>query len=120
MTTLKLQEIPSRFDGRWSLATHHQQARASRTRQLRQIRADTGWRTPGGVPFVWIGSNPPPSSDQGVERVREFNRAYAGLQASNLSVADRDAEFARIAGTSLAAIPGTAAYAICAPDDNRD
>ena len=60
MTTLKPRK-PLREWRRLPRATvlAHHSNRVDRALALREMRADIEWFTPSGVPFAWIGRNPP-------------------------------------------------------------
>lgn len=65
MATIRLNRQPRPFRAQLNVAHSHRDVREFRTLQSREMRNDTVWRTPSGVPFAWIGHNPPRGYDAG-------------------------------------------------------
>ena len=59
MATLKITKPRRAFRAQLNVALSHHGVREFRTLQLREMRNDINWRTPSGIPFAWIGRNPP-------------------------------------------------------------
>lgn len=57
------------------LAAWHNSARNFRALQIREMVEGIEWRTPSGVPFAWIGGNPPRGYDAGATDIRNEVRA---------------------------------------------